>query len=174
MTADPKQKSRDQKTQDDRLEEELEDSFPASDPPSMTQPKTHAGAPAGKKTPKDAAKQAKAVKEVEDGDEDEDEHDEDDSPRIDAQTDGSWLVDARASLEDLAEVIQIDFADMSGEEKVETLGGLVTTLAGRVLARGEKYEIPDYVRFDVLDADRRRLKRIRITLLSKPDSAKGE
>ena len=104
----------------------------------------------------------------------EDEHDEDDSPRIDAQTDGSWLVDARASLEDLAEVIQIDFADMSGEEKVETLGGLVTTLAGRVLARGEKYEIPDYVRFDVLDADRRRLKRIRITLLSKPDSAKGE
>ena len=86
MTADPKQKSRDQKTQDDRLEEALEDSFPASDPPSMTQPKTHAGAPAGKKTPKDAAKQAKAVKEVEDGDDDEDEDDEDDAEEMDGKT----------------------------------------------------------------------------------------
>ena len=41
MTQDRKQKT------DDRLNEELEDSFPASDPPSMTQPKSQAGAPAG-------------------------------------------------------------------------------------------------------------------------------
>jgi hypothetical protein len=60
MTAKPKETTQ---SQDDRLEEELEDSFPASDPPSMTQPKTHAGAPPGKKTPEDAAR--KAVKELE-------------------------------------------------------------------------------------------------------------
>jgi hypothetical protein len=41
---------------DDRLEEELEDSFPASDPPSTTQPRSHAGAPKGKKTPEDSAR----------------------------------------------------------------------------------------------------------------------
>ncbi len=42
--------------QDDQLEEELEDSFPASDPPSTTQPRSHAGAPKGKKTPEDSAR----------------------------------------------------------------------------------------------------------------------
>jgi CBS domain containing-hemolysin-like protein len=104
----------------------------------------------------------------------EDEHDEDDRPRIDPQADGSWLVDARAGLEDLTEALQIDFSSISNEEKIETLGGLVTTLAGRVLARGEKYDVEDLLRFDVLDADRRRLKRIRITLLSRPESAKGD
>ena len=104
----------------------------------------------------------------------EDEHDEDDSPRIDVQSDGTWLVDARASLQDLGGALAFDFVAMSGEEKVETLGGLVTTLAGRVLARGETFEAEDLVRFDVLDADRRRLKRIRVTLLSQPVSAQGK
>jgi CBS domain containing-hemolysin-like protein len=104
----------------------------------------------------------------------EDEHDEDDSPRIDVQIDGTWLVDARASLQDLGEALAFDFIAMSGEEKVETLGGLVTTLAGRVLARGDTYEAEGLLRFDVLDADRRRLKRIRITLLSQPVSAQDK
>lgn len=36
--------------QDDMLDQALDDSFPASDPPSMTQPKSKAGAPEGKKT----------------------------------------------------------------------------------------------------------------------------
>ena len=102
----------------------------------------------------------------------EDEHDEDDSPRMDAQSDGTWLVDARASLDDLSEALGLDLARLSGEEKVETLGGLVTTLAGHVLARGESHVVDGLLRFDVLDADRRRLKRIRLTRLS--DSAPGK
>ena len=104
----------------------------------------------------------------------EDEHDEDDSPRIDQQSDGSWLVDARANLDDLGEAMAVNFEALSGEEKVETLGGLVTTLAGRVLTRGEFYELDGRLRFDVLDADRRRLKRLRITRLSQYVSAQGE
>ncbi len=104
----------------------------------------------------------------------EDEHDEDDSPRIDQQADRTWLVDARASLDDLNQEIGFDFTAISGEEKVDTLGGLVTNLAGRVLSRGERFEIDSKVRFDVLEADRRRLKRIRITLASQPEPAKGE
>jgi len=104
----------------------------------------------------------------------EDEHDEDDSPRIDQQADRTWLVDARASLDDLNQEIGFDFTAISGEEKVDTLGGLVTNLAGRVLSRGERFEIDSKVRFDVLEADRRRLKRIRITLASQPEPAKDE
>ena len=95
----------------------------------------------------------------------EDEHDEDDRPLIEKQADGHWLVDARANLDDLTEEIGFDFVSLAQEEKVETLGGLVITLAGRVLPRGETFEVPDVIRFDILDADRRRLKRLRLTLL---------
>lgn len=99
----------------------------------------------------------------------EDEHDQDDSPRIDHQSDGSWIIDARAPLEDLAEQIAFDFEGLAGDEKVETLGGLVTSLAGRVLPRGESFEVHHVIRFDILDADRRRLKKLRLTLLTKTD-----
>ena len=47
------------KQEDDRLEEALEDSFPASDPPSMTQPKPHADKPRSKKPPADKPKTAR-------------------------------------------------------------------------------------------------------------------
>jgi hypothetical protein len=43
-------------TKDDMLDQALDDSFPASDPPSMTQPKSQAGSPEGKKTPEGDAK----------------------------------------------------------------------------------------------------------------------
>jgi Mg2+/Co2+ transporter CorC len=82
------------------------------------------------------------------------------------------LIDNRPAFD--LEIIPQYFKLSSAEEKVETLGGLVTTLAGRVLARGETYEVEGLLRFDVLDADRRRLKRIRITLLSQPVSAQGK
>ncbi|MDB5641829.1 MAG: domain containing protein [Hyphomicrobiales bacterium] len=94
----------------------------------------------------------------------EDEHDEDDGPVIQKDVDESWIVDARASLDDLKHAIGFDFEALSTDGHVDTLGGLVSTFAGRVPARGEKV-LGGAVSFEVIDADRRRLKRVRIRMV---------
>jgi CBS domain containing-hemolysin-like protein len=90
----------------------------------------------------------------------EDEHDFDESPRIDAAADG-FVVDARADLEDVSAAIGIDLTAFSDAEDVDTLGGLITTLAGHVPAQGEII-VEDGLEFEVLDADPRRVRRIMI------------
>ena len=92
----------------------------------------------------------------------EDEHDEDDSPKIVAEDDGSYIADARASLDDvLARIGSLVAADDEAEE-VDTLGGLVTSLAGHVPARGEHVRGNAGVDFEVLESDPRRVKSVRI------------
>lgn len=95
----------------------------------------------------------------------EDEHDEDDHPKIEQAPDGSWVADARASLEDLSAEIGIDLESIYAEEDVDTLGGLVTTVAGRVPVRGEIVLSPDRFEFEILDADPRRVKRVRLRVI---------
>lgn len=92
----------------------------------------------------------------------EDEHDEDETPTIARQADGSFIADARASLEDVAEMIDPAFALGEEAEEVDTLGGLLVTLAGRVPVRGEIVSGPGDFEIEVLDADPRRVKRLRI------------
>ncbi len=91
----------------------------------------------------------------------EDEHDEEESPKIEREEDGNFIVDARASLEDVSEVIGQDLTTISDAEDIDTLGGLITSLAGHVPLRGEII-IEAGLEFEVLDADPRRAKRIRI------------
>lgn len=77
-------------------------------------------------------------------------------------SDGSaFLVDARVSLEEVSEAIGHDLA-ISSPDEVDTLGGLIVTRAGRVPSRGEIIAGPGDLEFEVLDADLRRLKRVRI------------
>lgn len=92
----------------------------------------------------------------------EDEHDFAESPRIDAAA-GGFIVDARADLEDVSQAIGIDLNAFSDAEDVDTLGGLITTLAGHVPARGEII-VEDGLEFEVLDADPRRVHRIMVRL----------
>ena len=92
----------------------------------------------------------------------EDEHDED-APMIAQQPDGSFIADARASLEEVAETVDPAFALSEEAEEVDTLGGLLVTLAGRVPVRGEIVAAPGNYEIEVLDADPRRLKRLRIS-----------
>ena len=91
----------------------------------------------------------------------EDEHDLDEAPNVVANDDGSFLVDARAALEDLSETLGTDLEAMSDAEDVETIGGLVTALAGHVPVRGE-IVVEHGFDFEVLDADPRRVKRLKI------------
>jgi CBS domain containing-hemolysin-like protein len=91
----------------------------------------------------------------------EDEHDNE-APRIEPQGDGSFVADARASFDEAREVIGPGFEIDGVTEEVDTLGGFLVTLAGRVPVRGEILQGPDHYEIEILDADPRRVKRIRI------------
>ncbi len=93
----------------------------------------------------------------------EDEHDEDDVPMIKQAGDDSFVADARIPLDELAEAIGIDLSAAEAAEDVDTLGGLLFTLAGRVPVRGEIVAGPQDLEFEVLDADPRRVKRVKLS-----------
>jgi CBS domain containing-hemolysin-like protein len=92
----------------------------------------------------------------------EDEHDDATARMILPSDDDTFVADARAGLEEVSEAIGIDLAHEDIAEDVETLGGLIVTLAGRVPSRGELIDGPSGLEFEVLDADPRRVKRLRI------------
>ncbi len=94
-----------------------------------------------------------------------DEHDEDELPAVVRQPDGSYIADARANLEDVAAMIGSDFDVGDAAEEVDTLGGYLVTRVGRLPVRGEIVPGPGLFEFEVLDADPRRVKRLRITRL---------
>jgi CBS domain containing-hemolysin-like protein len=92
-----------------------------------------------------------------------DEHDEDDAPRIVRQYDGSFLADARANLEDVALVVGPEFeVDDEVAKEVDTLAGYIATRIGRVPLRGELVPGPGRLEIEVLDADPRRVKKLKI------------
>ncbi len=93
----------------------------------------------------------------------EDEHDSGESPKIEAAADGNFIVDARADLSDVFHAIDADLTAISDAEEVDTLGGLVTALAGHVPTRGEII-VTDGIEFEVVDADPRRVKRVKIRM----------
>jgi CBS domain containing-hemolysin-like protein len=95
----------------------------------------------------------------------EDEHDDDASPTLIERTDG-FIADARVRIEDFEDRVG-RFVGEDEREDVDTLGGLVFYLAGRVPARGETITHGSGISFEVLDADPRRIKRLRITNLPK-------
>jgi CBS domain containing-hemolysin-like protein len=98
----------------------------------------------------------------------EDEHDEGSIHTIVRQHDGSYLADGRASLEEVATAVgpELELGEASAE--VDTLGGLVVTRVGRVPVRGELVPGPNGFEFEVLDADPRRVKKIRIYRSTRP------
>lgn len=104
----------------------------------------------------------------------EDEHDIDESPKIETGADGSVIADARAALEDIGATLGDDLASMLDDEEVHTLGGLVTALAGRVPVRGEIVPSDAGYEFEVLDADPRRVKRVKIIRRSPNADLAGE
>lgn len=91
-----------------------------------------------------------------------DEHDDDEAPSVIQQTDGSFIADARASLEDVIAIIGNGFNVGDAAKEVDTLGGYLVTQVGRVPVRGELVPGPGTFEFEVLDADPRRVKKVKI------------
>ncbi len=102
----------------------------------------------------------------------EDEHDIEEK-RIVALGDGSFLADARASLPETVEAVGEGFDPGASADEVDTLGGLLVTLAARVPIRNEILRGPGDYDFEIIDADPRRVKRVRI-FRRPPDPPKRE
>ena len=89
-----------------------------------------------------------------------DEHDEE-APALKRDEDG-FVADARVELKDFESETGVDLATSEADEGVDSLGGLVASLVGRVPQRGEIIAHPSGYEFEVLEADPRRIKRLRI------------
>ena len=93
-----------------------------------------------------------------------DEHDEEDSPLIVERPDGTLDLDARLPVEDFEARFGAVLTPEERAADIDTVGGLIFTLAGRVPSRGEVITHASGMEFRVLDADPRRLRRLRARL----------
>ena len=92
----------------------------------------------------------------------EDEHDEATERTVVREPDGSYVAVGRASLDEAVAVIGAEFDVGDAAEEVDTIGGYIVTLIGRVPVRGELLPGPGVFEIEILDADPRRVKRVRI------------
>ncbi|MBX3494873.1 MAG: HlyC/CorC family transporter [Parvibaculum sp.] len=95
----------------------------------------------------------------------EDEHDTDEGPSLLRREDGTIDADARCPIEELEEMTGLRLIEAGNEDDVDTLGGLVFSLLGRVPLRGEMVRHPAGIEFEVKEVDPRRIKRMRVHLL---------
>lgn len=91
----------------------------------------------------------------------EDEHD-DDEALVSKAGEGVFVVDAKAEIEEVAELIGKSFNAGEHVEDVDTIGGMIFNALGRIPARGEVVQAIPGFEFHVLEADPRRIKRVRI------------
>ena len=96
----------------------------------------------------------------------EDEHDSDEDQTWVREKPGQYIALAKTPLDEFEAEIGYSLTDHEevDEEEIDTLGGLVFMLSGRVPARGEVVAHPDGPEFEVVDADPRRIKRLRVRL----------
>ena len=96
----------------------------------------------------------------------EDEHDVDEVKSFSLESPGVYIAQAKTALEDFEAEIGMDLTlhEDIDEEEVDSLGGLVMMLSGHVPVRGEVILHPDGPEFEVLDADPRRIKRLRVRI----------
>ncbi|MDU8925991.1 hemolysin family protein [Alisedimentitalea sp. MJ-SS2] len=96
----------------------------------------------------------------------EDEHDQAEDRMFTRAKDGAYLALAKTPLDDFEAEIgrSLTTHEDVDEEEIDTLGGLVFMLAGHVPSRGEVIRHPDGTEFEILDADPRRIKRLRVCL----------
>jgi magnesium and cobalt transporter len=102
-----------------------------------------------------------------------DEHDEVAGPMLLERADGTLDLDARLPIEAFEQRLGPVLTADERETDIDTVGGLVFTLAGRVPARGEVLRHPSGIEFRVLDADPRRIRRLRVRGARPPPAAQA-
>jgi len=99
-----------------------------------------------------------------------DEFDEDEKPSMEKRVDGTWIAGARTPLEEMEAALGVKVFSEEEQDEIDTLGGLVFSIAGRVPSRGELLTHASGLEFEVLDVDPRRIKKLRVRV---PDSMSG-
>ena len=101
----------------------------------------------------------------------EDEHDQEDDTFFTEEKPGQYIALAKTPLEEFETAIGHSLTNHEevDEEEIDTLGGLVFMLSGKIPARGEVVQHPDGFEFEVIDADPRRIKRLRVRLQGRAD-----
>ncbi|HET8729476.1 MAG TPA: hemolysin family protein, partial [Alphaproteobacteria bacterium] len=100
----------------------------------------------------------------------EDEHDIEEAPRMVERPDGTFLADARLPIEEFEDKVG-SVLEEDEREDIDTLGGLVFSIAGRIPARGELLAHPTGLEFEVVEADPRRIRRLRVRRVVPEQSA---
>jgi magnesium and cobalt transporter len=103
----------------------------------------------------------------------EDEHDIAAGPKLVERADGTLVADARATIEEFEARVGPILTAEEREADIDTLGGLVVHLAGRVPSRGELVSHPTGLAFEVMDADPRRVRRLRVRNLPSHPAAEA-
>ena len=103
-----------------------------------------------------------------------DEHDVENEPLIKSDPRLGLVADARTPIAELEKHLGLELVSEEQEEDIDTLGGLVFSIAGRIPARGELVRHPSGVEFEVLEADPRRIKKLRIHLPPASETEQGE
>jgi magnesium and cobalt transporter len=103
----------------------------------------------------------------------EDEHDDDD-PMFVRRSARIWEVDARMEVEEFAEESGVDLGLTDSDAEIDTLGGIAVALAGKVPLRGEVLRHPGGAELEVMEADTRRVRRLKLRLPEPPASATPE
>jgi CBS domain containing-hemolysin-like protein len=101
-----------------------------------------------------------------------DEHDADEVVMI-ARPDGTIIADARTELEEFESRVGPVLTDDERADDIETLGGLIFTMLDRVPGRGEIVTHGSGIEFEIIDADPRRIKRVRLRNLPAPRTDQG-
>jgi magnesium and cobalt transporter len=103
-----------------------------------------------------------------------DEHDEVQAAMVVERADGTLDVNARLPVEEFEHRMGPVLSEDERDADIETVGGLVFTLAGRVPAKGEVITHPSGIEFRVLDADPRRIRRVRVRRATEQAAAAAE
>jgi CBS domain containing-hemolysin-like protein len=99
-----------------------------------------------------------------------DEHDVAEAAHVVVRPDGAFDVDARTELAEVEIAVGRPLPPPDPEEEIDTIAGLVAAVAGRVPQRGEVIALTDDFEAEVTDADPRRIKRLRLRPIPRPDA----
>ena len=93
----------------------------------------------------------------------EDEHDEKNLPMLIKSSANTYEASARVSIDELQNVTNIEFIVSNENEDIDTLGGLIFAIAGRVPQRGEIIQHDSGTTFEIKDADPMKIKSVKVS-----------